>query len=493
MNQNLSDQSKRTILAYIASGVLSGFLASINFSSVFVLWGPGFVFGISFAITKLKKGWHRFIYTIISGIIYRFAVEIAMNIGNHYIAACFLAGLCGALGLAIITKLFSNLRPNLQDELKTALVGGIAGIAFALVADTFKVTYLSPAIAYVIWQVPVAMLLISSIQKQLVNRPTIVSEAEHQIEIPEQISSTHDVSEQNLADSAEMANLIPTTPLKAKQSSTTEWLFATGTILLVGIIIAYVSSANSRNYSSSYSSSDRPSPTNTPTPAPRIFNFKVNGDVITDIEIAAGDYVWTVANGKVLLGIVVGDVGPDGETAGIWQSYNIDRRFPYGSLLCRIEGQSWQLCGSDSEVRFSKAGRLEFAINDKTIGGEHKNSAWNVQVAVSNYSYKSSIPPTATPSELAEDANRYIHSAYGGCHITSRDLSGGVSVEGFLDITNLSSYPINIFTSDRGNDFDYSSPILVAPGETRRIHTGGYFANEDGPSCAISTKAEWAK
>lgn len=191
-------------------------------------------------------------------------------------------------------------------------------------------------------------------------------------------------------------------PLAAKaslRSRKVSGIVLIGLLLVIGIIgvSAFAQQSRRTAASSSYQRiHDAATPMPTPTPTPQLYEMAVDGFMTTNIAVTLGDYVWVQAAGEVLMGLVIGDVGADGNSGLLWEGYKMVDAIPYGALMCRVAGQPWTFCGADYEWKASASGLLELAINDKTVGTKHFADAFAVTVVVSPYSVRSRMLSTAT-------------------------------------------------------------------------------------------------
>jgi putative flippase GtrA len=169
--------------------ILTGVLVVANLAVLYVLflllpsespfleWAPGVLFGLAFASTNMKSRSEVISFTLLSGIAYWLAVEVAKgaaSFGFDYsssstptpwlveflqsiidvVTPCGVGGVIGAAILTVSLKFLTNKRLSGYDLL-IVLVGGVTGFAF------WKVTsgYSFPWPGYLIWQLPVALAL----------------------------------------------------------------------------------------------------------------------------------------------------------------------------------------------------------------------------------------------------------------------------------------------------------------------------------------------
>jgi hypothetical protein len=167
-----SPRTKRTLILSAISSIICGIPLF-----EWILWLPGAVFGILFAIANFDKKLQIGLCTALSSAIYIGAVRlffaVAGNDLDHSWIGGFLAGAVGALGLALLTKLIGKTPLALLNEFRTTLIGGITGVAFVQIfvsalANAFgnntNISWVLILAAWAVWQVPVGWLLTKSIQ-----------------------------------------------------------------------------------------------------------------------------------------------------------------------------------------------------------------------------------------------------------------------------------------------------------------------------------------
>jgi len=159
-----SSQTRNTLIASAVSALLCG----VFLVDSLIFWFPGAVFGFLYAIANFHKKLEIGIYTILSGIIYIGAVLIffraAGNDLNNYLIGGFLAGAFGALTLAAMTRSMSQPPLGSSVDIRSTLIGGIAGIVFVQLLqfsfvksfDDVNLVQLINPMAFAIWQIPVA-------------------------------------------------------------------------------------------------------------------------------------------------------------------------------------------------------------------------------------------------------------------------------------------------------------------------------------------------
>lgn len=127
-------------------------------------WAPGALFGLLFAGARMRALPKVLLYALVSSAIYFGAVQIAEQLynpspvngsGNPWIAG-LLAGLFGALALAIVTWLFLRISPG--AIVLTAIVGAVAGGVF-IVAFVWSLFFVGAFLAWALWQIPVSWAL----------------------------------------------------------------------------------------------------------------------------------------------------------------------------------------------------------------------------------------------------------------------------------------------------------------------------------------------
>jgi hypothetical protein len=164
---HMSEQTKRTLIWSLVSAVVCGLVSFIQFDLVYYVPGP--VFGFLFSIVNLTKPLRIAIFVAASGIIYIIAWNLFFIIVDDQLSrpsrdfAGFLAGLFGALSLALLTKFLVGTPIKVQDEARTVVLGAIAGILFVeliieLMVRGFEVAYFAYfawPMAFTVWQVSV--------------------------------------------------------------------------------------------------------------------------------------------------------------------------------------------------------------------------------------------------------------------------------------------------------------------------------------------------
>jgi len=98
--------------------------------------------------------------------------------------------------------------------------------------------------------------------------------------------------------------------------------------------------------------------------------YENRGFLRSDICVAEGSEIEIRASGVVGVGQYVGSVDPDGTDTGfmglpLGDSYDLERQFPHGALLCRVQGEEdWRYCGRELQFAAETSGCLEFQLND---------------------------------------------------------------------------------------------------------------------------------
>ena len=167
-----SRRTKSTLILTAISAIICGIPLF-----EWILWLPGAVFGILFAIANFHKKLQIGLYTALSSTIYIGAVRlffaVAGNDLDHSWVGGFLAGAVGALALALVTKLIGKIPLALLNEFRTTLIGGITGVAFVQIfisalgnafSNSTNISFVLIVVAWTVWQVPVGWLLTTSIQ-----------------------------------------------------------------------------------------------------------------------------------------------------------------------------------------------------------------------------------------------------------------------------------------------------------------------------------------
>lgn len=148
--------------------------------SSFLDWAPGVLFGLAFAVSNLKSRSEVISFTLLSGIAYWLAVEVAAKsaaFGFHVSSTARLwlveflesivdvvtpfgvGGVTGAAILMVSLKFLTKKRLSGYDLL-ILLVGGVAGFAFGKVIMGYNFPSWT---VYLIWQLPVALALAISL------------------------------------------------------------------------------------------------------------------------------------------------------------------------------------------------------------------------------------------------------------------------------------------------------------------------------------------
>ena len=174
----MSEQTKRTVVCSLVSAIICGVVVFIEFDLVYYVPGP--VFGFLFSIVNLRKPLRIMIFAAASSVIYIVAWNLFFRIVDDQLArpsrdfAGFLAGLFGALALALFTKFLAGMPIQVHEEARTVVLGAITGILFAelIIESMFKgfedasIAYFAWPMAFAVWQVSVGWSLTTSIQKQ---------------------------------------------------------------------------------------------------------------------------------------------------------------------------------------------------------------------------------------------------------------------------------------------------------------------------------------
>jgi hypothetical protein len=176
MDMNLGIKSPSQIRNTLIASAVSALICGVFLVDSLIFWFPGAVFGFLYAIANFHKKLEIGLYTILSGIIHIGAVLIffraAGNDLNNYLIGGFLAGAFGALTLAGITRSMSQTSLGSSLDIRSTLIGGIAGIIFIQLLrfsvvksfDDVNLVQLINPIAFAIWQIPVAWSLTISTQ-----------------------------------------------------------------------------------------------------------------------------------------------------------------------------------------------------------------------------------------------------------------------------------------------------------------------------------------
>jgi hypothetical protein len=166
----MSDQTRRTLIWSFVSAVICGLISIVQFDLMYYVPGP--LFGLAFALTNLTKPLRIAIYVIASSVIYVIAWNLFFMIVNDQLSipsrdfAGLLAGLFGALALALVTKFLAGLPLKAQDEARTVILGALAGIIFVeIIIWGVEVGSFVLLLAFAIWQVLVGWSLTTSVQK----------------------------------------------------------------------------------------------------------------------------------------------------------------------------------------------------------------------------------------------------------------------------------------------------------------------------------------
>jgi hypothetical protein len=175
---NGSEQTRNTLIWTLISAVICGLISFVQFDLVYYL--PGAVFGFLFSIINFTKPLRMAIFVVASSIIFIIAWNIFFLVGDTQLSipsrvlGGFLAGLFGALALALLTKVLAGIPIKVQEEARTAVVGALTGILFieviargmALMFKGFEAAAITWPLAFAVWQVSVGWSLSTSIQNQ---------------------------------------------------------------------------------------------------------------------------------------------------------------------------------------------------------------------------------------------------------------------------------------------------------------------------------------
>jgi len=135
-----------------------------NNSIDMILFMPGLLFGLCFSITNLKK---KFIipFTILSTIIYYFAIVIFLNISNNtpniFLLTCtyIVPGMFGAFMLSKCLLFMKEIKFNIRFEIINLMIGGIASIIFLTLYCYESNDFIQLILSYIIWQLSVGITL----------------------------------------------------------------------------------------------------------------------------------------------------------------------------------------------------------------------------------------------------------------------------------------------------------------------------------------------
>jgi uncharacterized membrane protein YuzA (DUF378 family) len=171
----MSEQTKRTLIWSLVSAIICGLIGFVQFDLVYYVPGP--VFGFLFVIVNLTKPLRIAIFIATSSVIYIIAWNIFFLIGDTQLSipsrvfGGLLAGLFGALALALLTKLLASTPIKAQDEARTIILGASAGILFIEVMFRgIEVSYFAWPLAFAVWQISVGWSLTTSVQNHLASQ-----------------------------------------------------------------------------------------------------------------------------------------------------------------------------------------------------------------------------------------------------------------------------------------------------------------------------------
>lgn len=174
ITSRISTQSRNTLTASAVSALICGVFLVDNL----IFWIPGAVFGLAYALANFHKPFKIGLYIILSSLIYIGAVQIFFRTaGNDFETSWFggfLAGAFGAFTLSLITKFMSKTALEFVDEVRSTIVGAVAGIVFVQLiifsytpqafSNNDNIARLMIPVAFAIWQIPVAWFLTISTQ-----------------------------------------------------------------------------------------------------------------------------------------------------------------------------------------------------------------------------------------------------------------------------------------------------------------------------------------
>ena len=144
------------------------------------MWIPGAVFGALFGIVNFRRKSQIALYAALSSaLFYGAALGTVSFVFSGLVSgpgfdfrlsvAGLLSGACAALALAIGSKFMSRTRLVLSDEIRSIVIGGIAGIVFVQISHSARgggiVEAALMAGAYAVWQIPVGWSLTTGIQR----------------------------------------------------------------------------------------------------------------------------------------------------------------------------------------------------------------------------------------------------------------------------------------------------------------------------------------
>jgi hypothetical protein len=225
---------------------------------------------------------------------------------------------------------------------------------------------------------------------------------------------------------------------------------------------------------------------------------QVSGPSQTDILVAAGDYIWVMAQGEIRLGMFAGFADPGGRSSAFLAGYSTVPELPHGALLCRVTGETWQICGAEREFQAAVSGQLEFTVNDDDRA--NNSGAFDVRIFVSPYSHRTqylAAQPTGPPSRSATDnpltstgnPEQYL-AGYVSCWDSFAWVASG-------DLTNTASRPIEVaitLSISGGGLLGYGSETkayVIQPGAIESIYFAGPEVSSDS-SCSVLINAQWA-
>ena len=109
-----------------------------------------------------------------------------------------------------------------------------------------------------------------------------------------------------------------------------------------------------------------------------VYEYNVESEGTTDFEVKPGDEVSIIATGTIRIGPFAGYSTPDGVNGYQDYSYFVD--VPHASLLVKVKGYGWHLCGSECSFTATANAPLQFLVND--ADSSNNSGAYNIKITI---------------------------------------------------------------------------------------------------------------
>jgi len=153
------------IIPAILNYILINNLVFYNNAEEIIFIMPGLLFGLCFSITNFTNKKLIIPFTILSAIIYYFAVVIFVHLSNNssnmFVLTCnyIFPGMFGAFMLSKCLLLMNEIKFIMKFELINLVIGGIASAIFLILYCYDSNLFIQLILSYIVWQLAVGMTL----------------------------------------------------------------------------------------------------------------------------------------------------------------------------------------------------------------------------------------------------------------------------------------------------------------------------------------------